>query len=931
MHGRHKSVTTGRGAIACLAAFLAIPAITFAQELPDANQATRVTAEENDSADEITVTARKREESLQDVPISISVFNDKALRDRNINSAYNLSAFTPNFSFSPNLGRRLDVPNIRGQFGPLIGSTSPNASFFVDGVYVSGSIATTSLANLEQVEILRGPQSAQFGRATFSGAVNYITRKPTDKLMSEVNAKIGEDGTYELGAWASGPLPINVPALEDKLFFFAGADWQEWDGEWRNNLKPGQVDSAALDPFNGPFVWRNNVQKAGDPPCSDASRSPLFDPSGPAGCAPTAGDNSKVGGEETKVGTLRLDYRPTDYLEFKLKYERGDAADDHYSYLFVPPNEINNCYHRDPDGNNKDPDRIAGTRSGGFICGPLTNEGFTNQINIPNFQRGVVTRPPSAPGRNVATGNLPTLTGEPIPTPKLAPFLGLRAETRRLLFESNADFGEYTLTARYAHSFADSEYVRDLDRSYALGPVTTGLFEGYRNEKNNDDSIEVRLASPVDQRFRWQFGYYLYDFDQDLHQRDTNGFARFVITNVGKQFTNNNAFFGSFDLDIRDDWTLAFEGRYAEDEIVRISAPFEDEDPTSPTFGDNINIVAEDTWYAFSPRITISHQVSDDLTTYAQWAVGDKPGGFNFPYFDFDVGPDAFFNADGSPNTRPFIEAEEAKTYEIGAKGTFFDGRLTANTAFFYIDWKNQAVNVLDCIPVKPTLNEDGEVIAQLPCEDQNVVVNVGKSEIWGAELELNWFVTEALSLTAAYGFTDSEITGGYVDDELAELRCRERCYETFTDDEGNVLRTDEAQAIFDDRGNVIGNKAPYVPKHNLALSALYQAQLNSKLNWFMRNDWLYESKKYSTVSNLNWAPALWVWNGRAGVESDTFTIALYVDNITNEKSPIQIQDFPLFDASAGYNIGGGVIFQRAFSIAPRRTRNFGMTANFRF
>ena len=63
----------------------------------------------NKFTDEITVTARKREESLQNVPISISVFSDKAMRDRNINSAYGLSAFPPNFSFSPNLGRRLDL------------------------------------------------------------------------------------------------------------------------------------------------------------------------------------------------------------------------------------------------------------------------------------------------------------------------------------------------------------------------------------------------------------------------------------------------------------------------------------------------------------------------------------------------------------------------------------------------------------------------------------------------------------------------------------------------------------------------------------------------------------------------------------------------------------------------------------------------------
>ena len=98
--------------------------------------------------EEIVVVARKREEKLQDVPISITAFSAQAIRDRNIQNSYDLAEFTPNFNFTPNLGRRLDVPNIRGQFGPLNASTPPNASFFVDGVFVTGSVGSTSLANL---------------------------------------------------------------------------------------------------------------------------------------------------------------------------------------------------------------------------------------------------------------------------------------------------------------------------------------------------------------------------------------------------------------------------------------------------------------------------------------------------------------------------------------------------------------------------------------------------------------------------------------------------------------------------------------------------------------------------------------------------------------------------------------------------------------
>ena len=197
-----------RGIVATFAcAALAIPALFLttnnavagagARDVPiavDSIDSSELDSQKLKNFDEIFVYARKREEKLIDVPISISTFSAKGLRDRNIRDGYDLANFTPNFSLTQNLGRRLDVPNIRGQFGPMIGGTAPNASFFVDGVFISGSIGSTSTANLAQIDVLRGPQSAQFGRATFAGAVNYITKKPSDEFEGEVNLKTGQDG-----------------------------------------------------------------------------------------------------------------------------------------------------------------------------------------------------------------------------------------------------------------------------------------------------------------------------------------------------------------------------------------------------------------------------------------------------------------------------------------------------------------------------------------------------------------------------------------------------------------------------------------------------------------------------------------------------------------------------------------------------------------
>ncbi|MEE4184811.1 MAG: TonB-dependent receptor plug domain-containing protein, partial [Gammaproteobacteria bacterium] len=332
--------------LAALALMLVEP-IAHAQATDDEDDLDVPARLVGNSREEITVPARRREESLQDVPISVTAFDSDTLRDKNIINAYDIAANTPNFSFTPNLGRRLDVPNIRGQFGPLVGGTAPNAGFFVDGVYVASSIGSTSTANLERVEILRGPQSALFGRATFSGAVNYITRRPTEEFEGQVNALVGQDQRRQLGIWGSGPI------IEDKLYFFAGLDYNAWEGEWTNNLQPGQVNSVTqAGPF-GRFIWRNNPQLAGDPPCPPGSLPPVGGTV--PGCAPTVGDNTKLGGEETRTGTVKLLFTPTDDLDVVFKYENSQADDDHFVYNFVPPGENNNCFNLDSAGNALDP------------------------------------------------------------------------------------------------------------------------------------------------------------------------------------------------------------------------------------------------------------------------------------------------------------------------------------------------------------------------------------------------------------------------------------------------------------------------------------------------------------------------------------------------------------------------------------------------
>ena len=271
--------------------------------------------------DEIVVTSRKREERLQEIPLSVTVFDTEALRERNIQSAYDVATFTPNFSFNRNsVGRRLDAPSIRGQFTPLqnFGSEG-NVAFFVDGAFVSGTASGLTVDNLERIEIVRGPQVAQFGRGAFAGAVNYITKAPNpDEIEGQVYLKAGEERDFKTSGFLSGPL------IGDKLLFFASASWESFDGEWQNSLNPCTAGQTAADgcvefaPNYKPF-WPED----GQPPSLNKN------------------DFTPLGGESTWNVTGKLTWKPLDNLTINLKSEYTEADDEHYASLFQP--ELN-CY-----------------------------------------------------------------------------------------------------------------------------------------------------------------------------------------------------------------------------------------------------------------------------------------------------------------------------------------------------------------------------------------------------------------------------------------------------------------------------------------------------------------------------------------------------------------------------------------------------------
>jgi outer membrane receptor protein involved in Fe transport len=201
-----------------------------------------------DALEEVTVTARKVSERLQDVPIAITAFTADGIVEAGLTDLNDIARFTPGVNFENQFGRRDTTFNtsIRGVSSVSAGALSfkPFANF-VDGVYVRGSLEDFDLSDIERVEILRGPQAALYGRATESGAINYITRKPTNDFEGAAMASWGGFRDQHESLRVSGPI------VNDLLFFNVNASYYSRDGEYYNVFDGKDDDSQKTKSLSG--------------------------------------------------------------------------------------------------------------------------------------------------------------------------------------------------------------------------------------------------------------------------------------------------------------------------------------------------------------------------------------------------------------------------------------------------------------------------------------------------------------------------------------------------------------------------------------------------------------------------------------------------------------------------------------------------------
>ncbi|MDA7725994.1 TonB-dependent receptor [Pseudomonadales bacterium] len=200
--------------------------------------------------EEVIVTAERKAESLQDVPVAVTAFSSDRVETLKLEGFEDLSLKIPGFSVNSFSKTRVN-PALRGGSSSLSSAGAEQAvGLFIDDVYFGGAgDFELDLFDIERIEVLRGPQGTLFGRNTTGGLINVVTKDPSDEVEGKFKASLGNYAHMQLGAYIAGPMADN---LSGSIALISN----KRDGTSINTVTGNDVDDLNRSAFRGKLVWR---------------------------------------------------------------------------------------------------------------------------------------------------------------------------------------------------------------------------------------------------------------------------------------------------------------------------------------------------------------------------------------------------------------------------------------------------------------------------------------------------------------------------------------------------------------------------------------------------------------------------------------------------------------------------------------------------
>ncbi|MDE0800665.1 MAG: TonB-dependent receptor [Rhodospirillaceae bacterium] len=830
--------------------------------------------------EEIVVTARKRSESLQEIPLTIAAYTAEDIVAGGFQDLGDIAQQTAGLSFDVRgagaRGGRIDslirLRGVTGAGGTVADHLAPT-SLFVDGIFMLGNSNAIGLGDLERVEVIKGPQSAFFGRNTFAGAINYITKNPSlTEYENKISVSAATYDKFDVNASFNGPL------VDDKLAYSVSARLYSRNGEW------------------------------------------------------TATDGGRLGDESTQSISGVLYGKPTEDSSFKLRVSYQKDDDGPAVQGFISTSDlaaINSCAGKSYDRLAIDgtPLKITPNQNGlgTYFCGDYPRIG---DANGPTFSEETNLRPAimSQPGRNgfilspftPLIGPQPNIITETLidrkfidKIPTLDGF-GMERYMKRVAFTGDVDFFDgHTLTLLGGWNQTGLNMVRDYDRQDRPGWYSTDPKYG------EDYSVEARVSSPDDQALRYLAGatYYNQEFITSgsgglLVAACVGGTAACAVSGPGVftlPATSGNtakvwAVYGSLSYDITEEVTLDLEARYSQDKREVAQAGFS----------------FQDTYKEITPRIILSYQPNDDTNLYLQLSKGILPGATNG--LVATCSPESFLTPYVTPLTGQLSTASECDqlksqlepeqfagstpsqkldAIELGLKKSLFDGRMRFNASGYYYEWSNVTFG-LGVSWVRD--DEDPTLRDRIPNITSNsLTIQVsGSQKIYGLEIETGYAISDNW---------DMQLNASWQKNEWTEFQNRSTIQQT-----GLV--------------NMAGNSATRYPEWMANLSTTYEDELTSNLDWFVRGDFMYQGTYWGDLANVQRGPAYFLAHARLGVSADDFRVEFFVRNLFDTDTYLSAGRGVDFAADQGnFNFNG---FQ-GVQVNPQEKRTFGIRTNINF
>jgi len=827
---------------------LAVPAA--AQDAPAAG----TTAAEDENA--IIVTARRQSETLADVPASVTVLGADAIAKTGVQRADDFVQLTPGVTIVTGTAEAGDTQiNIRGINGARDAESS--VALVVDGILKTNTAQLNqNQGTLRQIEILKGPQGALYGRNAAAGAIVIQTVKPGDVLEGGMTLRAAQDNTYLATGYVATPVGDNAGLV-------LSGSYATTDGFFRNRfLESRTIDDQDVWSVDGRFVAQ-------------------------------LGDNTE--------------------LDVKARYADLTGASINFNASFHLPNfaAVNPAFFEDvnthPFGfysnirptNDQTTFETSAKIEHEFDSVTLTawllysdvDQSLTADGTSADFARFTFpgATPASVAAANACAASTLRLAGFPLNAPT---FIG----TSPIPFIFNPATGS------------------------TFGPYSPTTCDGtqFQIREQSDISGEIRLASNGDEAFDWQVGAYYLHIDREVGVSLGADLGQGVIrqlynapgtTNPTTQLYHDSfktdvfALFASADFDVSDRFNISVAGRYdIEDRQVESLVPAVRDPFTGGPINPGQTVVAgnvqtipgkSETFSQFQPKVSLRYEVSDDANLYANWGIGFKSGGFNNQGSAAIV--DQSFNRFIGTNVliNDQYRKEVSSAFEVGIKGSLLDGVVTYDLAGYY-------TTIDDMQFFEFFVGGFGLL---------RVVSNIDEVEIYGGEANLTAKILDGWTVFGSANVTESEI---------------------------------KANAS---RPNTVGNKSPYTADYTINLGTQLDLPVTDSLDFVARADYRITGPTWFHTMQNNTNPTLFsgllpgsalalpafvgdadysvsrrdtfgVADLRIGMETQTWSLVAYAENLFNEKY--------LNEVITAVEFGGSFI-------SPGARQRFGVEFGYKF